>query len=148
MSEAAPLLAALERVSETALDHARRLTDGGKRIDDFQVHCERVAYLATELHAVRALADYASAAGKDGDPLAPETATIFAAEVAARARHLVSSHLEDFGFDEKLLAATLDAPDVRRLVRAGASEKRVRELGKRVISSGGWNRSWLENEME
>ncbi|MGH7822912.1 MAG: acyl-CoA dehydrogenase family protein, partial [Candidatus Binatia bacterium] len=138
---------ALERVVEAVLRNARALTDGGKRIDDFQVHSERVAYLATELQAVRALAEYAGAAGKE-DALGAEMATIFASEVAARARHLVATHLGDFGLDEKLLGETLDAPEVRQRIRAGAAEKRIRELGRKVIAAGGANRSWLESEME
>src|SRR5215510_3675982 len=64
--EVGPLLSALERVVDAALDNARRATDHGKKIDDHQVHCERVSYLATELRAAKALSDYATAAARDG----------------------------------------------------------------------------------
>jgi hypothetical protein len=53
--EAGPLLSALERVVDAAVDNARKTTERGKTIDDHQVHCERVSYLATELRAAKAL---------------------------------------------------------------------------------------------
>ncbi|MBI2964536.1 MAG: acyl-CoA dehydrogenase family protein [Deltaproteobacteria bacterium] len=147
-AEAAPLISALERVVDAALDHARKETDGGKTIDEHQVHCERVSYLATELRAARALAAYAAACGEEGDPLAGEAATIFAANVAARCRAQVATHLAAFGFQEAFLDDTLDAPDLRGRIRAGAGEERVRALGRRVIAAGGVNHSWLAGEME
>lgn len=147
-AEAAPLISTLERIVDAAIDHARKQTDGGKAIDEHQVHCERVSYLATELRAARALADYAAACGADGDPLAAETATIFAANVAARCRAQVATHLEAFGFKEAFLDDTLDSPDLRGRVRAGAAEERVRALGRQVIAAAGVNHSWLPGETE
>lgn len=149
-SELAPVLSALERVVDAARQHARKLTDDGKGIDDHQVHCERVSYLTTELRAARALADYAHAANADGsgDPLASEMAAIFAAETAARIRAQVATHLEEFGFKEAFVDDTLDAPDVRARIRAGAAESRVRAVGRAVIAAGGANHGWLPSEME
>ena len=143
-----PLVTALERVNEKALENARRLTGDGKAIDDFQVQSERVAYLVTEVRAAKALADYAAAANPEVDPLAPDLAEVFAAEVAARARHQVATHLDDFGLTDSFLTESLDSAEIRRLVRTGCSEKRIREIGRRVIAAGGTNSSWLENEME
>lgn len=144
------LYSALERVLDAALQNARKLTEDGKGIDEHQVHCERVSYLATELHAARALADYAETANAEGagDPLAPEMAAIFASDVATRVRAEVESHLEAFGFKEAFLDDTLDAPDVRALVRSGAGEARVRAVGQTVLANGGANRSWLESDVE
>jgi len=148
--EAGPLLSALERVVDAAVDNARKVTDRGKAIDDHQVHCERVSYLATELRAAKALTDYAAAAAREGiaDPQIRETATIFAANVAARCRSQVATHLDAFGFKEAFLEDTLDSPEVRNLVRVGADEERVRALGRAVIASGGVNESWLAGEIE
>ncbi len=142
-----PLYSGLGRVVDAALEHARKATDQGKDIDEHQVHCERVSYLATELHAARALAAYAEAAGEE-DPLAAEMAAAFVADVAARCRSQVATHLEAFGFKEPFLDDTLDAADVRALIRAGASEERVRSIGRAVLAGGGANRSWLEGELE
>ena len=148
--EAGPLLSALERVVDAAVDNARKVTDRGKAIDDHQVHCERVSYLATELRAAKALTDYAAAAAREAiaDPQIRETATIFAANVAARCRSQVATHLDAFGFKEAFLEDTLDSPEVRNLVRVGAAEERVRTLGRAVIASGGVNESWLAGEIE
>jgi len=148
--EAGPLLSALERVVDAAVENARKTTDRGKTIDDHQVHCERVSYLATELAAAKALADYAAAAAREGpgDSQADEAAAIFTANVAARCRSQVATHLDAFGFKETFLDDTLDSPEVRPLVRAGASEERVRALGRTVIAGGGANHSWLPGEME
>ena len=111
-SEATTLISALERVVDAALENARKTTDHGKAIDDHQVHAERVSYLATELRAAKALADYAAAVAGEGadDPLGAEAAGIFAANVAARCRAQVSTHLETFGFKEAFLDDTLDSP--------------------------------------
>ena len=146
--ETAPLISALERVVNAALAHARKITDNGKGIDDHQVHCERVGYLATELRAAKALAAYAQAAGREGDSLAGDLTAIFAAGVASRCRAELATHLDAFGFPDSFLAATLDAPDVRALVRASASEERVRAVGRAVIAAGGVNQCWLPGEME
>src|SRR5436305_15273373 len=94
--DAGPLLSALERVVDAAVENARKTTDRGKPIDDHQVHCERVSYLATELAAAKALTDYAAAASREGqrDPQADEAAAIFTANVAARCRSQVATHLD------------------------------------------------------
>ena len=147
--ETAPLLSALERVVDAALDNARRLTDRGKGIDDHQVHCERVSYLTTELHAARALDEYATGAAREGvDPTARDTAAIFVANVVSRCRSHVSTHLQAFGFQEAFLDDTLDAPEVRAALRAAAADDRVRAVGRAVIANGGVNDSWLAGEME
>jgi (2S)-methylsuccinyl-CoA dehydrogenase len=148
--QTAPLLSALARVVDAALENARKLTDRGKTIDEHQVHCERVSYLATELAAAKALADYAAAAKQEGpgDPQADDASAIFSANVASRCRSHVATHLDAFGFKEAFLDDTLDAPEIRSLVRGGASEERVRALGRAVIATGGANHSWLPGEME
>jgi (2S)-methylsuccinyl-CoA dehydrogenase len=146
--ETASLISALERVVDAALENAAKRTDRGKAIDDHQVHCERVSYLATELRAAKALAEYADAAPADDDPLAAEAAAVFTANAAARCRAQVATHLDAFGFKEAFVQDTLDSPEAAALVRSGASEERVRALGRAVIASGGVNRSWLPNELE
>ncbi|MEA2627044.1 MAG: (2S)-methylsuccinyl-CoA dehydrogenase [Candidatus Binatota bacterium] len=145
--DVAPLLRGIERVVDRALDHARGVTDGGKRIDDHQVHCERIAYATTELHAARALATYAEASA-DHDPIAADVAAVFAAQVAARLRAEASAHLDAFGFDDDFLADTLDSPELRRAIRAAGAESRVLEIGRRVLAAGGTVGSWLDGDLE
>ncbi len=147
--ETASLISALERVVDAALEHTAKKTERGKTIDDHQVHCERVSYLATELRAAKALAEYAAAAGaEEADPLAADASAIFTANAAARCRAQVATHLEAFGFKEAFLDDTLDTAEAREAMRSGASEERVRSLGRAVIASGGANHSWLPNELE
>ncbi len=148
--ETGPLLSALERVADAALVNARRTTDGGKGIDEHQVHAERVSYLATELRATRALAQYAAAAARDGaaDEVGAEAAVIFAAGATARCRAQVATHLDAFGFKEAFLDDTLDSPEDRAAVRSASSEVRVRALGRAVIARAGAIHCWLPGEME
>jgi alkylation response protein AidB-like acyl-CoA dehydrogenase len=75
----------VRKVVEAALEHGRELTGKGRDIDQHQVHSERLAYLATEALAAETLVTYAEGAAQQ-DPFATECATIFAAQVAARAR--------------------------------------------------------------
>lgn len=141
------LVSALDKVTDRALANAKKTTGNGKQIDDYQVQSERIAYLATEVRAVKDLAAYAStASGEDG--LALDAAEIFAADVSARARSLMSRSLDEFGFDESFLSETLDTPEVLAAIRAGSGEARVRDLGKRVIEAGGANTSWLPDELD
>src|SRR5262249_1957173 len=67
-NETPVILPALRAVVDSALEIGRRLTDGGKTIDDHQVHAERLAYAATEVRAAEALAEYAAARRAAGSP--------------------------------------------------------------------------------
>ena len=60
------IVSAVEHALDRAMAQARRLTQGGQGIDDHQVHCERLAYRATELQAAQALLRYADLSGPDG----------------------------------------------------------------------------------
>ena len=64
------LVSATGEVVREAIDVARKRTDGGKGIDDEQVHAERVAYAATEVAAARELLKHAkdSAAHRSTPP--------------------------------------------------------------------------------
>jgi (2S)-methylsuccinyl-CoA dehydrogenase len=138
---------ALQKVQDEALHQGRRITDGGKAIDDHQVHAERLAYLATEAEAARALLGYAQGAQEQGETDASEMALGFAAEVGQRILGQVDTHLTDFGFPESLLADTLGRTDVKAAIRVGAHESRFRNIGRSVIANRGMNNSWLESEI-
>ena len=55
LADAKALVAGSDALLALALERARSLTDGGKRIDDHQVTTERVAYAATEGRAAHEL---------------------------------------------------------------------------------------------
>ncbi len=148
LAEGRRILEAADRVMEAVLEAARRLTDHGRRIDDYQVQTERVAYLATELRAARDLLAYAAGLHERGTPDAviDLQAVAYAAEVAHRLRAQVEGALEEFDLEEAALAP-LAAPEVRAVVRAGMAEARLRAIGRAVIAARGVNNIPLGDEM-
>jgi (2S)-methylsuccinyl-CoA dehydrogenase len=131
--------------SRTALDAAlaagRRLTDGGKSIDDHQVHAERLAYAATEVAAAEALAAYAAGVG---DATTDTMAAAFAADVADRLRGRIEGHLEDFGVSDGVLAKSLGDAEVQKAIRAGQHEARLRDVGREMIRTRAANNAPID----
>jgi (2S)-methylsuccinyl-CoA dehydrogenase len=137
-----------QAVVDAALAHGARVTDGGARIDDFQVHTERLAYLATQVRAAHEQAAYAerlAAAGKH-DALQSSLAFVYAAEVTHALRSQVEAAWDDFGLTAEQVAP-LHAAETRDAVRAGMSESRLRAIGRAVIAAGGANHVDLEDEV-
>ena len=123
---------------DTALGTGRRLTDGGRGIDEHQVHAERVAYAATELEACKAITAYArdaKAAKAPDAALYAEQAAVYVGEVAARlyASALVAS--ADFGLPEGLLRSALGADAILARIGDFTAEARIRAIGRRVAES-------------
>ncbi|MBM4415687.1 MAG: acyl-CoA dehydrogenase [Chloroflexi bacterium] len=136
-----------QAVSMAALRHAAQLTEGGAKIDDYQVHTERVAYLATQVraaHELTATAGRLAAAGRPDAIMALE-AHAYAAEVAQALRGAVEAHWDDFGVAEA--AGALEGDAVRAAIRAGLAEARLREIGRARIAAGGANNVDLEDEV-
>lgn len=143
------LVSSLAGVVGESVAAASRVTEGGKRIDDYQVHTERVAYAATQLEACKALTDYARAARQ----ASADDAELYAAEAAAYASEAVTkvhadavAAADDYGLPDGLLATTLASSEIQALVRDYASESRLREIGRRVAESKGVNNGWVESE--
>src|SRR5437016_673360 len=107
LQQATIIVDSLQKVRDEALHQGRSITDKGKGIDEHQVHAERLAYLATEVEATRALLTYAQAAHEHGDAEIGERALSFAAEVGHKLLGQADIHRADFGFPETLLADTL-----------------------------------------
>jgi (2S)-methylsuccinyl-CoA dehydrogenase len=132
--------------AESAIAAAAHLTDGGRLIDEHQVHAERIAQLATEARAAGELLAYAerqAGAGKP-DALAEEQAFAFAAEVVHKLRGRVEAYADTFGL-EAAQRDRLDDPDLRAIVRAGLAEPRVRAIGARVMEARGGFSSELDD---
>jgi len=124
--------------AESAIIAASRLTDGGRLIDEHQVHAERIAQIATEARAAAAVLAYAegrAAAGKP-DPLAEDQALAFSAEAVHKLRSTVEADPDSFGLDDEV-RARLDSMDLRTTVRQGLSEVVIRGIGSRVIDARG-----------
>jgi (2S)-methylsuccinyl-CoA dehydrogenase len=142
------LVSTADVVLREALAVASERTAKGKGIDDEQVHCERLAYAATEIAAARELLAYAKSCAKSQpDPTAEAMAGAFAAEVAHRLTSHVESHLAEFGLTEERLHTTLGAPDFCRLVRAAGSDDAFRTIGRHVIEQRGANHCWIDGEI-
>ena len=143
------LVATTDTVVRAGLDAARKSTDGGKGIDDAQVHCERLAYAATEVAAAKELLAYVNAAAQhgQGDPVAEEMAGVFAAEVAARVASAVDAHADEFGLSGDLLNTTLGLAATKAQMRAGCNDARVRAIGRHVIQERGANHSWIDSDI-
>ena len=126
------------QVAESAIESAARLTDNGKNIDDHQVHAERIAQVATEARAASELVSYAegqAATGKQ-DALTEDEAFVFAADILHKARNAIEADPDAFGINSGL-ADVLQGNEIRNLIRAGMSEAKVRDIGRRVIDARG-----------
>ena len=99
------LLTMLTRALDKALPHARQLTERGRDIDAYQVHCERLAYRATELRAAQDLLRYAEARLQHGqdDEVTTSMALAFAAEASQTFLAEAEANLHDYGFTESFV---------------------------------------------
>jgi (2S)-methylsuccinyl-CoA dehydrogenase len=143
------ILAAARAALDAALEAGRRTTEGGKAIDEHQVHAERLAYAATEVAAAEALAAYARARLETvgADATTDATAAAFAAEVADRLRARIEGHREDFGVPDAVLAKGLGAPAVLDAIRSAQHEARFRDIGREVLRTRGANNSWIDGDV-
>jgi (2S)-methylsuccinyl-CoA dehydrogenase len=146
MSDATSIIVpAIRGVLDEALAAGRRATDGGKAIDEHQVHAERLAYAATEAAAAEAFAAYAREQANDA--VIGAMAAAFAGETAARLHGQIHAHRDDFGVSDATLARTLGAAEVVAAVRAAQHEARFRDIGRDVIRTRGANNSAIDDEM-
>lgn len=142
------LVATADTVVREALEVASRRTDGGKGIDDEQVHCERLAYAATEVAAAKDLLAYARAVpAADRDATIEAMAGVFAAEVTQKLAGQVDAHLAEFGVAADRLNATLGSDQTKDLIRTGASDGAICAIGRAVMEKRGMNHSWIDNEI-
>lgn len=135
-------------VAESAIESAAKLTDGGRNIDEHQVHAERIAQLATEARAAGELTAYAEAQAAAGkrDPLAEDQALAFAAESLHRAHAAIETDPDTFAID-KGFHDLLSGQNTRGLVRAGMAGSFVRGIGGRVLEARGAFTAVLDDEI-
>ncbi|MBM3139196.1 MAG: acyl-CoA dehydrogenase [Chloroflexi bacterium] len=148
VASARRLVDVAQRTIDAALAHGARVTEGGRLIDDHQVHTERLAYLATQVRAAAELVAYCerlAAAGKP-DALQERMAHVYAAEVAHALRSQVEAAWDDFGLTDAQAGALTEAA-TRAAIRAGLDEGAIRAIGREVIAAGGANHIDLEDEV-
>ena len=138
LEDAQTLHRAAEDLLGRARDKASALTDGGRRIDDFQVLTQRVAYAATETRAIRELIHHVEQARGEGssNPSFELAALSGAALLAGRVRDRLAPSIDELGLGEAALEETFTAA-TRALLRKATSEATFRELGRKAIEGGG-----------
>ncbi|MGH7786753.1 MAG: acyl-CoA dehydrogenase family protein [Candidatus Binatia bacterium] len=142
------LVSTVEALVREALAVASKRTNGGKGIDDEQVHAERLAYAATEARAARDLLTYAAGvAVSQPEPSVAAMAGVFAGEVAQKLRGQIEVHPEEFGIADERLNATLGSAELRALLRAATGDAVVSAIGRHVIAQRGVNHSWINDEL-
>jgi (2S)-methylsuccinyl-CoA dehydrogenase len=143
------ILTALERMLERAISQARQVTQAGQGIDNWQVHCERLAYRATELRAAQALHRYAEALQQAGQEhtMTDMMTLAFTAEMGQKWLAEVDAHLSDYGVSETFVQEILATAEVRQAVRAGVAEALVRSIGRAVLDTNGLHTCWLGDDL-
>jgi len=148
IQDVAALVADIDEVVREAVKAASVRTGGGKDIDSWQVHSERVAYAATEVLAAKAMLEYAeavSAAGLDASLFVDEAA-IYAGETAAKLSGQLAAASDDFALPDGLFERTLGCAATRERIRLCASEDRVRAVGRAVAAQRGAHNAWLPED--
>jgi len=131
-----------EALAAAAVARAAELTAQGKAIDEHQALCERLAYIATEARAARALLTYSerlAEAGR-GDAVSESQALAYAAEVVQKLRGLQQAHPGDFADVPPISEETLEG------MREGLDDARLRAIGEHVIAGFGANNVDLDND--
>ena len=147
LDDARMILAAGSELLADAVAAAKRLTDGGKQIDDHQVITERVAYAATEAVAAHAVLAELDAWAGDGKATAMREKTAIAAvgELMTSLRDRISSAADDLGIGDPAVESAFPA-EVRAALRRTTAELLLRELGVVVAETAGRN-DWVLDEM-
>lgn len=142
------LCEAAQQTAETAIASASKRMDGGRAIDEHQVHAERIAQIATEARAAAELTAYAEGQAAKGKPdaLVEDQALAFVAEAVHKARSSILANADDYALDDETLS-TLNSDEVTALIRAGMSEARYREIGTRVIAARGAFTAELDDDI-
>jgi (2S)-methylsuccinyl-CoA dehydrogenase len=135
-------------VAESAIESAAKLTDGGKNIDEHQVHAERIAQIATEARAAEELVAYAETQAKADkrDELAEDEAFAFAAEALHKAHATIETDPDTFALDQGFHDLLADN-NTRNMIRAGMSDAHVRSIGRRVLEARGAFTATLDDEI-
>jgi (2S)-methylsuccinyl-CoA dehydrogenase len=147
LEDARLILDAGSQLLADATNAAKRLTEGGKKIDDHQVITERVAYAATEAVAAHEVlrAFEAWATDGQGTPMREKVAIAAVGELITNLRDRLSAAADDLGIGDEAIESTFTA-DVRAALRRTTAEALLREIGVHVAESKGAN-DWVLDEM-
>jgi (2S)-methylsuccinyl-CoA dehydrogenase len=130
------------------LESAQGRTDNGRRLDEFQVLTERVAYQATEIRAASALCDYARAGAEavPSDPIPQLSARAYAASVAQGLEMSLRAELSALRLADQAGPAGYSGAEFISALEQGLAVETVTEIGRHAIASRGSNNGWLDDE--
>jgi (2S)-methylsuccinyl-CoA dehydrogenase len=142
LADARTLADGAAALAQAAVDAAAERTEGGAKIDDHQVLCERLALMVTESRAASALVGYAERLGVQGRPddLVDDQALAFAADLKLRLNSQVAARFADFKGAREPHVSELG------LIQSGLDDARLRGIGKRTIEGFGANNCDLDND--
>jgi (2S)-methylsuccinyl-CoA dehydrogenase len=149
LDDARDLLAGADHLVQAALDRAREITNGGKRIDDHQVLAERVAYAATEARAAGELIDFTASARAEGagNDTLELTCVAAVADLVGNLRDRLTPAVDDLGLGEAILEAAF-SPSRRSLLRRAGNESVFRAIGRHACATRGANEMPLDEISE
>jgi len=147
LDDARLILEAGSTLLAEAVAAAKSLTDGGKKIDDYQVVTERVAYAATEAVAAHEVLSEFDAWAADGNatPIREKTAIAAVGELMTNMRDRLSLAVDDLGIGDAAIEGAFPA-DVRAALRRTTAESLLRELGAEAAATAGRS-DWVLDEM-
>jgi (2S)-methylsuccinyl-CoA dehydrogenase len=147
LDDARLILDAGSKLLAEAVAATKNLTDGGKKIDDFQVVTERVAYAATEAVAAHETLAELDAWATEGKvtPIREKTTIAAVGELMTNLRDRLSLAADDLGIGDAAIEGAFPA-DVRAALRATTAEALLREIGAEVAATSGRN-DWVLDEM-
>jgi len=149
LSQVRTLISTFENVLNEALANAARQTNNGKDIDDFQVHCERLAYRTTEFHATKALLNDTERQLQAGQNtrITSGIALAYTATALQCFWSDVNANLEDYGFSEYFINQMFGDANVVQAMRLGMAESAFRSIGRDVLEADGINNTRLGDEL-
>jgi (2S)-methylsuccinyl-CoA dehydrogenase len=148
LNDARTLLSGAEDLISRAMARASEITDGGKRIDDYQVLAERVAYAATEGRAARELIEFtAGIEDSRRDDMLELTCVAGVADLVESLKNRLAHAIDDLGLNESALDETFPA-ETRALLRRAGSEQVLRTIGAHVCATRGANATPLDEISE
>jgi (2S)-methylsuccinyl-CoA dehydrogenase len=147
LDDARLILDAGSKLLADATAAAKTLTEGGKKIDDYQVITERIAYAATEAVAAHEVLAALDSWAADGQATAIREKTAIAAvgELMTNLRERLSASADDLGIGDRSVEACFPA-EVRTALRRTTAEALLREIGAEVALTRGVN-DWVLDEM-
>lgn len=147
LDDARLILGAGSQLLADAVNAAKQLTDGGKRIDDHQVVTERVAYAATEAVAAHEMLAEIDAWQAEGNltPMREKVAIAAVGQLMNTLRERLSAAADDLGIGDDAVEAAFPA-DVRAALRRTTAEALLREIGAEAAATAGRN-DWVLDEM-